>query len=75
MMNIFKGHFEFTKNIFRLNQFEFHLIVGFEHPHFKFQKNLNMMQQDAHTRQYQKVGMWQLTPTKQESHPEIQDAR
>ena len=75
MMNIFKGHSEFIENIFRLNLFEFHLMLGFEHPHFNFQKNLNMMQQDANTRQYQKLGMWQLTPTKQESRPEIQDVR
>ena len=27
---------------------------------------------DANTRQHQKLGMWQLTPTKQESRPEIQ---
>ena len=59
MMNTFKGHFEFIENIFRLNLFELHLMLGFEHPHFMFQKSLNMMQQDAHTRQYQKQGMWQ----------------
>ena len=27
---------------------------------------------DAHTRQHQKLGMWQLTPAKQESRLEIQ---
>ena len=27
---------------------------------------------DANTRQHQKLGMWQLTPTKQESRLEIQ---
>ena len=35
-------------------------------------KKLNMMQQDANTRQHQKLGMWQLTPTKQKSRPKIQ---
>ena len=37
-------------------------------PQFKFQK----FRHDANTRQHQKLGMWQLTPTKQESRLEIQ---
>ena len=37
-------------------------------PQFKFQK----FKHDANTRQHQKLGMWQLAPTKQESRPEIQ---
>ena len=41
---------------------------GFQIPQFKFQK----FKHDANTRQHQKLGMWQLTPTKQESRPEIQ---
>ena len=37
-------------------------------PQFKFQE----FKHDANTRQHQKLGMWQLTPTKQESRLEIQ---
>ena len=40
-------------------------------PQFKFQ-NLNMMHTWASLEHYQQLGMWQLTPTKQESRLEIQ---
>ena len=45
-MNISKGHSGLLK-IFLLNLVKFHLVLGFQHPHFKFQKNLNMMQQTS----------------------------
>ena len=37
--------FGFTENIFRLNLFEFHLVLWFGHPHFKF---LSKFKHDAH---------------------------
>ena len=36
IMNIFKGHFGFFEKDFGLNLVEYHLVLGFEHPHFKF---------------------------------------
>ena len=41
-------------------------------PQFKFQ-NLDMMIMPGQAKA--KLGLWQLTPTKQESRPEIQDVR
>ena len=41
-------------------------------PQFKFQ-NLDMMIMQGQAKA--KLGLWQLTPTKQESPPEIQDVR
>ena len=43
IMNIFKGHFGFFEKDFKLSLVEFHLVLGFEHPHFNFQINLDMM--------------------------------
>ena len=41
---------------------------GFQISSVQFQK----FRHDANTRQHQKLGMWQLTPNKQESRLEIQ---
>ena len=42
-MNIFEGHFGIIENYFRFILFENKLVLGFGHPHFKFQINLDMM--------------------------------
>ena len=42
--------------------------LGFQISSVQVQK----FKHDANTRQHQKLGMWQLAPTKQESRPEIQ---
>ena len=45
---------------------------GFWIPQFKFFKNLNMMHRWKQAQDRPELGMWQLTPTKQESRLEIQ---
>ena len=39
---------------------------------FQIYSEFQKFKHDANTRQHQKLGMWQLAPTKQESRPEIQ---
>ena len=60
-MNIFKGHFGFFEKYFGLNLVEFHLVLGFEHPGFKFNWNLNMMTwMKMQLITNRDLGLWQL---------------
>ena len=44
-------------------------------PQFKFHLNLNMIHGCKRNQARADLGLWQLSPTKQESRPEIQDVR
>ena len=45
---------------------------GFQYSSIQVSKNIDMMHTWASLEHYQQLGMWQLTPTKQESRLEIQ---
>ena len=48
-----------------------YLVLGFGQSPFQVSENLNMMQDDDAMTSKAKLGLWQLTPTKQKSRPEI----
>ena len=75
IMNIFESILGSLKMIL-FEPIYIHLVLGFQHPPFqvsnKFRHDAWMIKQ----RQARpEPGMWQLTPAKQESRPEIQDVR
>ena len=43
-MNFSEEHFGFIENIFKLNLVFSGGVLGFVDPHFRFKRNLNMMQ-------------------------------
>ena len=70
-MNILKGYFEVIENIL-VEPIWIAFVLGFINPHFKFIKFKHDDMNAYETNCNQTLGLWQLTPTKQESRPEIQ---